>query len=300
MNQPSATALLELSCTSLSFPALRLEQVAGLMDVLGFRYLDVCIADGTRDVRAAAVWESPEELALTHRQLLDRCRLAPADVFAHLGRSALDRPINTSEPDARRENRRRLRSYFVYAAVIGSPGLTLSPGEEGHDAEFDRACSELAWAAQEAAGHGLVLSVEPHLNSVAATVERASALCAAVPGLRLTLDYSHFLAAGVRQAEVDPLFARARHAHVRQSRPGELQCPVDAGSLDIDSLLAAASAAGYRGRFSVEFVHSAAWNMDSLDVLTETVLMRSALLAAADAATSQAARSLRSGDPADV
>lgn len=299
MNRPTATAALELSCTSLSFPALSLEQVAGLMEILNFRYLDVCIADGPRDVRAAHVWEAPEELAGAHRELLDRSRLVAADVFAHIGRSALDRPINTSDPDARRENRRRLRSYFLYAAGIGSPGLTMSPGEDGQDAEFDRACSELTWAAHEAAEHGLVLSVEPHLNSVAATAERANALCVAVPDLRLTLDYSHFLASGGPQAEIDPLFTHARHAHVRQARPGDLQCPVDAGSLDVAAMLAAANDAGYRGRFAVEFVHSTAWNMNSIDVLTETVLMRSALMAAA-AATPQAAQSLRSGDPADV
>lgn len=300
INQAAAADAIELSCTSLSFPALSLEQVAGLTDVLGFRYLDVCIADGTRDVRAEAVWEAPEELVRDHRGLLDRSRLVAADVFAHIGRSALDRPINTPDPDARRENRRRLRSYFAYAAGIGSPGLTISPGGEDDDAAFERACSELAWASQEAADHGLALSVEAHLNSVAATVERASALCAAVSGLHLTLDYSHFLAAGVTQTEVDPLFKHARHVHVRQSRPGDLQCPVDAGALDVAAMLSAASAAGYQGRYSVEFVHSTAWNMDSVDVLTETVLMRRALLAAADPATPQVTGPLKSRNPADA
>lgn len=299
-SEKAAIIAVEVGCTSLSFPALSLRQVAGLMDVLGFRYVDVCIAEGTRDVRAQAVWESPEELATVHRDLLERYQLIAADVFAHIGRSALDRPINTPHPDACRENRRRLRSYFAYAAGIGSPGLTISPGEEGDETAFEQARSELAWASKEAADHGLVLSVEPHLNSIAATVERANALCAAVPGLRLTLDYSHFLASGVTQAEVDPLFVHARHAHARQSRPGNLQCPVDAGALDVSAMLSAASARGYRGRYSVEFVHSTAWNMNSLDVLTETVLMRDALLAAANLATPQAPQPLRSRNPADV
>ncbi len=290
----------EFSCTSLSFPVLSLKQVAELVGILGFRYLDVCIADGTRDVRAAAVWEAPEVLARDHRDLLASANLVAADVFAHIGRSALDRPINTPDPDARRENRRRLQNYFTYAAGIGSPGLTLSPGAEGDDAAFERACSELAWATQEAGEHGLALSVEAHLSSIAATVERAEALCAAVPGLCLTLDYSHFLASGITQAAVDPLFKRARHAHVRQSRPGELQCPVDCGALDVTAMLSAASVTGYRGRYSVEFVHSSAWNMNSLDVLTQTVLMRNALLSAFNSATRVTAQPLRSTDLTDV
>ena len=291
MTSTSSTAAggaVEFSCTSLSFPVLSLEQVTGLIGLLGFRCVDVCIADGTRDVQAEAVWDAPEELARNHREILDKSELIAADVFAHIGRSALDRPINTPDPDARRENRLRLQSYFTYAAGIGSPGLTVSPGAEGDDAAFERACSELAWAIQEAAEHGLALSVEAHLASIAATVERADALCAAVPGLCLTLDYSHFLASGITQAAVDPLFKRARHTHVRQSRPGELQCPVDCGALDVAAMLSAASIAEYRGRYSVEFVHSSAWNMNSLDVLTETVLMRNALLAARGSATPRA------------
>lgn len=274
-----ASGVGELSCTSLSFPALTLRQAAGLVAILGFRRLDVCIADGTRDVRAPAVWEAPAALAHDHRELLDRSGLVAADVFAHIGRSALDRPINTPDPDARRENRRRLRSYFIYAAGIGSPGLTVSPGADNDAAAFERACAELTWATREAAEHGIALGVEAHLDSVAATVELAAALCVAVPGLGLTLDYSHFLAAGIAQATVDPLFRHARHAHVRQSRRGELQCPVQAGTLDIAAMLAAGAASGYGGGYAVEFVHSTAWNMNTLDVLTETVLMRDALLA---------------------
>ncbi|HET9733427.1 MAG TPA: TIM barrel protein [Acidimicrobiales bacterium] len=289
-----------LSCTSLSFPALGLEQVAGLMGVLGFSCVDLCIAEGSRDVQAAAVWEDPPLIAAEHRRLLEYSQLTVADVFAHIGRSALDRPINTADPDTRRENRRRLRSYFTYAAGVGSPGLTMSPGADGDAAAWERACSELAWAVQEAADHGLSLSVEAHLNSIAATVGAAAALCAAVPGLHLTIDYSHFLASGVAQAEVDPLFGYARHAHVRQSRPGDLQCPVDDGALDVRAMLAAAAAAGYTGRYSVEFVHSTAWNMNSLDVLTETVQMRAALLNAAASVAQPSTEPVKSGGHAGV
>lgn len=269
-----------LSCTSLSFPTLRLDQVVAVVDALDFTSVDVCIADGSRDVRSDAVCEAPRDTARAHRQLCDRYGIAVADVFAHIGRSALDRPINTADPDTRAQNRERLHNYLLYAAEVGSTGLTISPGEDGPAAAFDRACSELEWAARHASDLGVQLSVEPHLNSITDTVDQALALCTAVPSLRLTLDYSHFLSAGVAQTQVDPLFRHARHAHLRQAKPGHLQCPVDEGVLDVDAMLAAASVAGYAGSFAVEFVHSPAWNMNSLDVLSETTLMRAAYAAA--------------------
>lgn len=105
-------------------------------------------------------------------------------------------------------------------------------------------------------------------------MDEAIRLCDAVPGLALTLDYSHFIAAGIPQETVHPLFAYARHAHIRQSAPGNLQCPVSDGVLDVHEMLDQAARAGYSGSFTLEYVHSPMWSMNRLDVLSETVRLR--------------------------
>jgi sugar phosphate isomerase/epimerase len=120
----------------------------------------------------------------------------------------------------------------------------------------------------------LAVSIEPHLGSVAATVEAAGELCAAVPGLTLTVDYSHFVAQNVAQDLLGELFDRARHAHLRQAAPGRLQCPHDEGVIDVAALLDAARQHGFNGSVALEYVHSPMWEMNRLDVLSETIRMR--------------------------
>ena len=263
-----------LSCTSFSFPLLPLADVIRLVAMLQLPAIDLCIADGEREVRTRDVLADPAGLAAVHRAWCEQAELHVADVFAHLGTGPADRPINTADPQLSRDNRDRLAQYLVYARSVGSPGLTLSAGQAGDAGAFERSVRELTHLVIRAGDAGLRIGVEPHLGSVASTVDEAIRLCDAVPGLALTLDYSHFIAAGIPQETVHPLFAYARHAHIRQSAPGNLQCPVSDGVLDVHEMLDQAARAGYSGSFTLEYVHSPMWSMNRLDVLSETVRLR--------------------------
>ena len=63
-----------------------------------------------------------------------------------------------------------------------------------------------AW--QAAANVGVVMSVEAHLGSIIPTPQAARRLLDLVPGLTLTLDYTHFTYQGIPDAEVEPLMER--------------------------------------------------------------------------------------------
>ena len=63
---------------------------------------------------------------------------------------------------------------------------------------------------------GLVFAVEAHLGSLADTPEKAEKLAADVPGLTLTLDYTHFTKMGVADGAVAPLMKYASHFHARR------------------------------------------------------------------------------------
>jgi sugar phosphate isomerase/epimerase len=95
-----------------------------------------------------------------------------------------------------------------------------------------------------------------------------------VPGLKLTLDYAHFVCLGWRQDEIDVLAPHAAHVHLRQAKPGFLQTKVGQGTINFEAQCAALRDAGYGGRLSLEFVHQD--YMDTLhdDVLTETIILR--------------------------
>jgi sugar phosphate isomerase/epimerase len=275
-----------LSCTSFSFPLLRLPAAARVIAALGIAAIDLCVADGDRDVRAAEVEADPVGAAARDRRVCASAGLAPVDVFCHLGSSAFDRPVNTPEPGLRAANRRRLRAYLAYAHEVGAAGLTISPGvaAPGDDeGAFRRACDELGRYVGWATELGLRASVEPHLESVAASPSAARRLVGAVPGLRLTLDYSHFIAAGVQPEAVDPLIPLAGHVHARQAVPGRLQASGAEGTIPFDRVVRLLAAHGYRGAIALEYIWSPQWEMNRIDVVTETVLLRDRLAAALEA-----------------
>jgi sugar phosphate isomerase/epimerase len=265
------------SCTSFSFPLLRLPAVARVLSALEFRHVDLCIADGDRDVRAQAVEADPAAAAGLDRRACEDAGLSVVDVFCHLGRNAFDRPVNTPDPAQRRHNRERFSAYLAYAAAVGAEGLTLSPGKpwaEMGDGGVHLACEELAVYAGWARGRGLRLSVEPHLDSIAAEPESAARLVERVPGLTLTIDYSHFVARGIDQAAVHPLLPLAGHVHVRQAAPGKLQAADDEGVIDFDPVLERLAGLGYRGALTLEYLWSPWQGMNRIDVVTETLRLR--------------------------
>lgn len=165
---------------------------------------------------------------------------------------------------------------FCGAAAIPTvfvlPGVC-NPGQDraaalAHSARALNALLPLATAA------GVTLTVEPHVHSFLESPALTLALLDAVPGLRLTLDYAHFVCLGYRQDEIDPLARHAAHVHLRQARPGVLQAKSAQGTLNVAALLGTLRGCGYSGSVAVEVVHQD--YMDTLhdDVLTETIRMR--------------------------
>lgn len=268
---------LRFSCTSFSFPLLRLSEIAQLLGLLGFTHLDLCVAEGEREVRAADVEAAAETAAVRDRAAVEDAGLGVVDVFAHLGTSAFDRPLNTPDGRQRERDHSRMGSYLRYARAVGAEGLTISPGKrwaELPNEGLDLACQELAIYCGWAAEAGLRLSVEPHLDSIAATPAEAERLVELVPGLSLTVDYSHFIAQGFTQSEVDRLLPLAGHVHVRQAAPGKLQATEEDGVIDFDAVIGKLMLSGYRGALTLEYVWSRWQGMNKVDVVTETLLLR--------------------------
>lgn len=265
------------TCTSFSFPLLRLPEIARLLALLEFRHIDLCIAEGDRDVSARRVEADADAAAAADRAACEAAGLTVVDVFCHLGRNAFDRPLNTPEAAQRARNRERFRAYVCYAAAVGAEGLTISPGirwDAVADGGFDLACLELALYVGWAGDRRLRLSVEPHLDSIAANPEAAARLVESVRGLTLTVDYSHFVARGTEQAAVHPLLAMAGHVHVRQAAPGRLQVAEDEGVIDFDAVVDRLAGCGYRGALALEYLWSRWQGMNRIDVVTETLLLR--------------------------
>jgi len=127
-------------------------------------------------------------------------------------------------------------------------------------------------AAGQAAG--IEVLIEPHTGSLLNSPAITRDLVAAVPGLRIVLDPSHYVAMGYRQAEIDPLADIAGHVHLRQARPGVIQCKMEEGIIDFPGFFGALRQAGYNGWLTAEYEHEVGTASQFDDVLSETVKMR--------------------------
>jgi sugar phosphate isomerase/epimerase len=256
--------VIRLACASWSFGVLDLERAAGVVAALGFGAIDV----GFHHLpTSAASWSAREGEALA--ETLTGHGLELSDLFP-----LLPFEVNDPDPSRRRENRACFERVLAFARAAGAPGVTLKPGEpqaSTQDGGWQVAATELGALAGRAHAAGVPLSIEPHVGSLVETPERVTRMLAQVPGLRLTLDYSHFVCVGVPVDAPDVLLPHARHVHVRQARVGRLQVPARSGEIDYARVLGLLEHVGYRGFATCEYQHSDWHDCNDVDVVTETV-----------------------------
>ena len=274
---------MELTCTSFSFPLLPFEKSLQQIALLDIPFVDLgAHADGSH-LQPAEIENDPIRQADLVTRAADAAGVRIADLFPTFGMGFRDRPVNTPDEATRRANRSRFEAFVRFCRQAGCPGITLLPGvvwaDLGQERSFDLARSALTDLVEIGGAAGLRVSVEAHLESVVEQPEQALALVAAVPGLQLTLDYSHFVAGGIAVERVHPLVPHAGHFHARQTAPGHLQRPQSAGTLDFGEIVRRLREAEYGGHLCVEYTWQEWRGCNTEDVLSETILMRDELRA---------------------
>ena len=275
----------KFACADFTVPLLPHAGALDLIALLGFQGVDLGLFEGRSHLWPSREYRAPRASAKKlGRQLADR-GLAAADVFLQMAPDFT--PYAVNQPDARR--RRKARDWFLrtleYADALGCHHVTTLPGvrfaREGRASSLARSAAELAWRVEQSRAAGIVFGVEAHVGSIADTPERAAELVRRVPGLTLTLDYTHFTRMGVPDRRVEPLVAHASHVHMRGACRGRLQCNFRQNTIDYPRMLAAMRRAGYRGWIGVEYVWIDWEHCNESDNVSETIQMRDHLRAAA-------------------
>jgi sugar phosphate isomerase/epimerase len=266
-----------ISCSEYSFPAVpgQHERI-GIVRLLGFELVDVALFLDEGDRLVA----DPASVAEALRASLVENRLASEDLFLAVGETVEEIAPNQRDAALRERGRREFAAAAEVAAALGIPGITILPGvtwAEDPDASWSVCVEELSWRVEAASARGLGLRIEPHAGSIVPVPEGASRLCAEVPGLRLTLDVSHFELQSVTLDRMLTLAPLAGHLHVRAAKPGAIQVRFGDNETDFAALVDALRGAGYTGAYCVEYVPMPKWRCDELDVVTEALAMRGAL-----------------------
>lgn len=273
-----------LASADFTFPLLPHDKVLDLISALELNGIDIGLFEGR-----SHLWPSREFKQLSHSakalrdKLADR-DLAPADVFLQLDPDFVPYAINQPDAGRRQHARDEFMRTLEYARELGSPHVTTLPGvyferDEAAANSWQRSQDELVWRVEQAKSHKIIFAVEAHVGSLAPNPAEAKRLVRGVPGLTLTLDYTHFTRIGLADAEIEPLVQYASHFHVRGARKDRLQASFKDNTIDYARVLQAMRACGYRGYLGIEYVWIDWEHCNESDNLSETILFRDFLRA---------------------
>jgi len=267
-----------ISCSEYSFPAVPGQgERIGMVRLLGFELVDIALFlnDG------AGLVSDPAGIAAGLRASLAEHGLASEDLFLAVGETVEEIAPNQRDHTLREQGRREFSAAVRVAGELDIRGITVLPGvtwAEDPAASWAVCVEELSWRVEEAAARGVELRIEPHAGSIAPVPELTARLCDDVPGLRLTLDLSHFELQSVTLDRMLTLVPLAGHLHVRAAKPGAIQVRWKDNETDFAALVAALRSAGYGGAYCVEYVPMPKWRCDEMDVVTEALATRNALV----------------------
>jgi len=262
---------MHLSVSSWSFPHLTLAEAAAVTQALGFAAIDLSyfFAPSLDKVRLLT---DPQRYGAETASTLP---LRIANLFHLFGEDEEDRNLaRPTDP----QNLSELKSALTFAKAASVPSIFVLPGmiNPGQGRSDAVAAAAEALKPMVAAGQdaGVDVLIEPHLGGVLNSPSLTQELVHAVPGLKIVLDPSHFVAMGYRQAEIDPLAGIAGHVHLRQARPGLIQVKMEQGIVDFPGFFASLRDSQYDGWLTIEYEHEPGTNSQYDDVLSETVKMR--------------------------
>ena len=269
---------LKLACADFTFPLLEHDKVLDLIALLDFQGVDVGLFEGRSHLWPSKVFEDVRGSA---RELGGKLRdrgLEAADVFLQTAPDFVTLAPNHPDPARRKLARDWFEKTVDFATECGARHVSALPGvlfeEEPESDSWGRCRDELAWRCETAKKRGVTFSVEAHVGSIAPTPAAAAELVKSVPGLTLTLDYTHFTRDGRPDSEVEPLIAHASHFHARCARPGRLQTSFKENVIDYGRVLDVMKQVGYSGFVGVEYVWIDWEHCNEVDNLSESILLR--------------------------
>jgi len=284
------TMSIELGVPSWSFGTqhlkghLPLEGAAQIARALGFKNTAI----GWAHVDWPAVRADPQKAGDHVRRIMEPLELAIDDSFIWFRNRYLEELDNELQctitvPDARMrdDNFDMFKSFVAFCRAIDCPGITVSAGvtHDGQDFEDAYAISrnELRRMVDHAGSNDVEVRPEPHGESTMGTLALCRRMLDDVPGLKISLDYSHFMPQGHSHEEVDELIPWAGHVHARQANRERLQCRQEDGILDFGHIIAALKAQGYTGNVALEYVCVDYRGCYDVDVITETLKLKQEL-----------------------
>jgi sugar phosphate isomerase/epimerase len=275
---------LKFACADFTFPLLAHDKVLSLVAMLDFEGIDIGLFSNRSHLTAETEFQQINLKARSLKKQLEDRGLVATDVYLQLDLDLSMYAINHPEPSRREYARDNFLKLIDYAVELGADHISTLPGmyfkETNKIDSLKLAHEELHWRLEQVAGSGLVFGVEAHIGSPFASPGEAKALMEAVPGLTLTLDYTHFIRNGFSQEEVDPLLAYASHFHARGARKKQLQVSMTDNTIDYPKIVENLKKTDYYGWIGLEYIWINWEGCNQVDTLSETIRLKDIIKAA--------------------
>ncbi len=272
------TKQIQMACADFSFPLLPHDAALDLIVAMKIPAVDISLMVGYSHLDIEDAIRRPGELARGLAQKLSAKGLVIADLNFTPGEDFETRAVNHPSAEVRRESADWFRSAVEFAEQARAPHMTLLPGihwpDETREASFARCVAELEWRLKYAADAGVTLAIEAHLGSIVPTPAETLELLDAVPGLTLTLDYTHFVYQGFSDADCEVLLPHATHFHARGGARSRLQTSLKNSAIDYRRVIQQMKQTSYPGYFAIEYVWIDWEGCNETDNVSETILLR--------------------------
>ena len=149
------------------------------------------------------------------------------------------------------------------------------PGETA-SSSLRHSAEGLRWRVDEAARHDIQIRIEGAkvgaLNTD--TPEKLLELVALTPGLKLTVDYCHFVYQGMPESRIEPLLDHIGHFQCRGATKKRMQVRFQENTIDYRRIIDRLKELDYAGYFSIEYVWADIWDCNRTENTMETIQFR--------------------------
>lgn len=274
---------IKISCADFTFPLLPHDKVIDLVSMLGCEGIDIGLFTGRSHIQSPTEFAALEKNAKLLKQKTSDRGLAIADIYLQLDNDLAKVAINHPDAQIRIFAREQFLKLLEYAQYAEAEHITCLPGMLFTDIEptgdsVKRSYEELNWRVEQVNKTKLSFSIEAHVGSPYSNPKDVVTLVNAVPGLFITLDYTHFIKNGYTQEEADILLPYANHFHARGAKNGRLQSSVDENIIDYGKIVDQLKTSNYSGWIGLEYIWIKWEQCNQVDTLSETILLRDIIL----------------------
>lgn len=232
-----------LSCSTLCLMKHPTEQAFATIAEMGYTYVDLSCLTWAPHASVVGLHKDFDQEAARVERLLAKYKLG----VSNLTYDSLEiKPFEQYEQD--------MGLLAHLAARLHARLINIMAPSAKYD--FDEAVLKLRALQAIVAEHGVLLSVETHVNQLTELPADAARLCEQVPGLGLTLDPSHYYAGPNQGKPFDSLYPKVYGTGFRAGGMSidTIQMPWGEGPIDFDAVVRGMEAAGYKSFYVAEYL----------------------------------------------